>query len=234
MDIIMTHAELKFDNKDLGEFAAYQEQINKLQDEQSDGKSLPDISHKYQEFIMSNFKYDHLLSLEDKINLTSSIVFYHTFLTDMDEFFEEECHLALVTWVDKYVPLIKKKKADEKVFQLLYNIIIIFEIIPIKVADLFELKIFQKLNKIRKYIKHNLYIYHHLDKLINYWTGFCTENYVQYGKKRQRNEEEEKNYFNDEEKEENFELPKKKVNYYYIIFINLLKLITLNFQFLLI
>jgi hypothetical protein len=186
--------------------------------------SFDEISRDYQIYVMNTLKHDYLLTLEDKINFTTSIALYHRFLHNLEEFFEEECHLTLVNWMDKYIPEIKNETAHEKVFQLLYNIILIFEIIPIKVADLFELKIFTKLNKIRKLIKNNLYIYHHLDKLINYWTNFCTENYVQYGKKRSRCEKENiSSSENSDEDINNFENPKKKVNLNSLILVKLIK-----------
>jgi hypothetical protein len=131
---------------------------------------------KLTEYFLQMFKFEKSLTLEQKINFTSLLFYYRCYI-DLEEFYEEECHLSLVKWIYSYLDSFKSDKEDDKVFHLLYNIIIIFEVIPINGNDLFELKIFDKLNKIRKlFKKKNLYIFAHLDNLLNYWTSFCTEN----------------------------------------------------------
>lgn len=231
MDTLALTAKHNFEEKYTDEEGTMHEQILKEKDaccnEFQEPVNFEEISRNYQSYVMTTFKNDYLLTLEDKINFSTSLALYHGFLHNIEEFFEEECHFTLISWMDKYIREIKNETADEKVFQLLYNIILIFEIIPIKVADLFELKIFTKLNKIRKYIKNKLYIYHHLDKLINYWTNFCSENYVLYGKKRCRMEEENFPEISDEDFK-NFANPKKKVNFndnklYTPVLVNLIK-----------
>jgi hypothetical protein len=149
------------------------------------------------------------MRIEEKINFTSNLIYYSPYI-DLEDFFDEECHLSLVLWIYQYLPKFKCGEEDEKVFHLLYNIIIIFEVLPINTSDLFELKIFEKLNKIRKLIKNkNLYTFQHLDNLLNYWTTFCTDNCL---KKRSREEVEKID-------EENFFLDRtnKKVYIYYLI-----------------
>jgi hypothetical protein len=143
------------------------------------------LVEKLTEYVVQVFKYENSLTIEQKINFTSLLIYYRCFI-DLEEFYEEECHLSLVKWIYSNLDSFKSEKEDDFIFHLLYNIIIIFEVLPINVKDLFDLKIFDKLNKIRKLFKNkNLYIFSHLDNLLNYWTTFCTENCF---RKRSRNE----------------------------------------------
>jgi len=129
--------------------------------------------------IIETFKFDHMMKIEAKINFTAMIFTQRDLIAESEDFYEEECHLSLVNWIYEYINESKRynELLDEKVFHLIYNILIIFEILPLKVNDLFELKIFEKLNKLRKFIKtKNINIYSQVDRLLNYWTSFCTNN----------------------------------------------------------
>ncbi len=131
--------------------------------------------------IINAFKCDYMMRVEEKINLTALIFTHRDAISKSDDFFEEECHLSLVNWIYAYINELKKDKSviDDRVYHLLYNILIIFEIFPLKANDLFELKIFEKLNKFRKFIKtKNINIYHQVDRLLNYWSSFCTDNSI--------------------------------------------------------
>jgi hypothetical protein len=166
--------------------------------------SLAEIAN----IIMNTFKFDYLMNLEAKINFTAIIYMNRDLIVENQDFYEEECHLCLVNWIYDYSDKLKSEDVvDEKIFHLIYNILIIFEILPIKVNDLFELKIFEKLNKIRKYIKNkNLNSYNHLDRLITYWNKFCTDNPLYMKPKRDSASciELDSELYN----------PKKKVNYH--------------------
>ena len=203
----------------------HEEQISKENDENSLHYiiNVSDVK-KFKTYVMTSFKFDNLLTVDDKLNLTTCMIYNFPLWSDSEEFFEEECHLALVNWIYALNEKLRSGE-DERVFHLLYNIILIFEVIPLKVADLLKLKIFQKLNKIRKLIKNkNLYYYEHLDNLLNYWTKFCSENYVSSEssqiKKRKRSLD-EVNLKEDNDVNE-FERAKKKVSL--ILKLNLINL----------
>ena len=116
------------------------------------------------------------------------------------EFCEEECHLALLNWVWKYAKKLKKFKIEselrekyllnrennfEEFFQkynillieinfildLLINILNLFSFLPITSSDLLNLKLYQKLQKIKTYIKSfsNINILKTLDFVLNKW-----------------------------------------------------------------
>ena len=116
------------------------------------------------------------------------------------EFCEEECHLALLNWVWKYSKKLKKFKLEselrekyllnrennfEEFFQkynillieinfildLLINILNLFSFLPITSSDLLNLKLYQKLQKIKTYIKSfsNINILKTLDFVLNKW-----------------------------------------------------------------
>ena len=116
------------------------------------------------------------------------------------EFCEEECHLALLNWVWKYSKKLKKFKLEselrekyllnrennfEEFFQkynillieinfildLLINILNLFSFLPITSSDLLNLKLYQKLQKIKSYIKSfsNINILKALDFVLNKW-----------------------------------------------------------------
>ena len=116
------------------------------------------------------------------------------------EFCEEECHLALLNWVWKYSKKLKKFKLEselrekyllnrennfEEFFQkynillieinfildLLINILNLFSFLPITSSDLLNLKLYQKLQKIKTYIKSfsNINILKILDFVLNKW-----------------------------------------------------------------
>jgi len=158
--------------------------------------------------ILDLFKKDHLMDFEEKINLARIVLSYFSNFGIFEEFFEEECHLAMVNWVYKN----KKFLEIENEFTLqsteLLNIILnIFEILPIKVEDIFSLNIYEKLNKFRKIMKNkNFIIYQKLDRLLCYWSQFCIEE-IYLSKKRERIEKE-----NEEMKEIEY-MNKKKVSF---------------------
>lgn len=207
MDIVRPNEQIKSERainclreeeikeNEAGNFFSGEVHINLILD--SSMKNFTEIFNKY---VLQTFKYERSLTIEQKINFTSILVHYRPYL-DLEEFFEEECHLSMVQWIYSNIALFSIE--DDKIFHLLYNIIIIFEVLPINVNDLFELKIFDKLNKIRKLIKNKrLYIFHHLDNLLNYWTNFCTKKCI--------NKRSEREYLEYSEDKDFFE-PNKKV-----------------------
>jgi hypothetical protein len=166
-------------------------QISEISEEQKHQQL--EFSRSVESFIVQTFKYESYMQIEDKINFSFYIINNKIYLLELSEFYEEECHLSLVNWIFKYKNIFKNDYTmDERIKQLIYNILIIFEIFPIKTKDLFSLKIFQKLNKIRKYMKNmiqnrDLDIENKLKRLLDYWQKFIDqETEILLNKKRTR------------------------------------------------
>ena len=107
-----------------------------------------------------------------------------------NDFYEEECHLCLVNWIYNLKNDLRKGFLDGNSYHLINNILNIFETFPINLKDLLVLNIYQKLNKIRKFMKKiNFIIFLKLDNLLNYWESFLNDNLIMINKKRLREEE---------------------------------------------
>jgi hypothetical protein len=143
------------------------------------------------EKIIQIFKWDSYYSIEDKILITNYILYYSQPISTHSDFYEEECHLVLVNWIYNLKNEIQRGYTlDPRIYHLLYNILNIFESFPIDFKDLFNLNIYEKLNKIRKIMKKiNYIIYCKLDCLLNYWKTFSNDNML--NKKRLREFEQE-------------------------------------------
>ena len=152
---------------------------------------VPQYNEKMENEIVSMFKHEKKLSLDDKILLTNLIIINSNKLINYEDFFEEECHLSLVNWIYNLKNDLKKGYIDNKSYHLLYNILNIFESFPINLKDLLVLNIYQKLNKIRKYMKKiNFNIFVKIDGLITYWKEFLNDNCIMINKKRLREDNE--------------------------------------------
>jgi len=167
-------------------------------------------------FLIEIFKNDHILNLDEKLNISKIVFAYFTQFGYFDEFFEEECHLAMVNWIYKYLKKSEKEPEQDipsRFYDLIINILNILEILPIKVEELFSLNIYEKLNKIRKIIKNkDFIIYQKLDRLLCYWSSFFIEESF-LNKKKIRNE-------NENENQDEFEKQRgKKVNIHLLIYL---------------
>lgn len=149
--------------------------------------------------IVEMFKYEEILNLENKIILTNFILeFKRHFLpekTEKDskiyeirdqnsEFYEEECHLRLIKWLLK---IKKNEKEFLKNYFLINNILNIFELIPVNINDLFQLKIYRKLNKLKSKLLNfpNLkFLTFKLENLLKFYSE--SNNYKFLGKKQKR------------------------------------------------
>jgi hypothetical protein len=141
------------------------------------------------EKIVNLFKYDKVLQIEPKIQITNEILMNTDKLINYDDFFEEECHLTLVNWIYNLKNDLRKGVLDNRSYHLIYNILNIFETFPINLKDLLVLNIYQKLNKIRKFMKKiNYIIFLKLDNLLSYWETFLNDNLIMINKKRLREE----------------------------------------------
>ena len=114
------------------------------------------------------------INLEEKINITSLILENKELLFDYEIFYEEDCQFSLLNW--GYIYSKKNNLVENNILYrknlevLLYNIINIFEIFPIKPNDLISLNFIEKLNKIKYTVKNfNIGLYSKIKNLINYW-----------------------------------------------------------------
>ena len=138
--------------------------------------------------------------LNSKYSIVELILNNRDILVNLDEFYEEECQLSLLNWAwnihRKFFGrknetnstgnnletdtnaniflnkefLFKNKCLNNKAEILLFNILNIFEIFPIKPDDLKSLNFIEKLRDIKKDTKsRNLLLYKKIKKLINFW-----------------------------------------------------------------
>ena len=111
---------------------------------------------------------------EEKIYITSLILSNIELLVGFENFYEEDCQFSLLIWgyksCKKYNSVKNKSLYRKNLEVLLYNIIKIFEIFPIKTNDLISLNFIEKLNKIKYTVKNfNLGLYSKIKNLIFYW-----------------------------------------------------------------
>jgi hypothetical protein len=138
--------------------------------------------------------------LNSKYGIVELILNNRDILVNLDEFYEEECQLSLLNWAwnihRKFFGrknetnstgnnletdtnaniflnkefLFKNKCLNNKAEILLFNILNIFEIFPIKPDDLKSLNFIEKLKEIKKDMKSkNLILYKKIKKLIKFW-----------------------------------------------------------------
>ena len=138
--------------------------------------------------------------LNSKYGIVELILNNRDILVNLDEFYEEECQLSLLNWAwnihrkffgrknetnstgnnletdtnaNNFLNkefLFKNKCLNNKAEILLFNILNIFEIFPIKPDDLKSLNFIEKLRVIKKDMKsRNLLLYKKIKKLINFW-----------------------------------------------------------------
>ena len=133
--------------------------------------------------VISKFKNEESLTLKDKLEFSYLLsLAISSFNEEMiKEFNEEECHLSLLNWVWRYRKKIKEfrniiqNKNSLKlipnfiyffsnkynkllieinfILQLLINILNILYFLPITSSELLNLKLYEKLSKIKEYIK---------------------------------------------------------------------------------
>ena len=133
--------------------------------------------------LLSIFKNEENLTLKDKLDFSYLISIAISSFTDemIKEFNEEECHLSLLNWVWIYKKKFKEFRIENElknsiklipnfdnffsnkynkllieinfILQLLINILNIFKFLPITSSELLSLKFYEKLSKIKQYIK---------------------------------------------------------------------------------
>ena len=114
---------------------------------------------EFEREVIKKIQNDDELSIGGKISVTKYIIANQKYFSQLNDFYEEECHLSLINWVWEKKNLIKYQPFSYEqviemnfLLELLYNILNIFELLPIKSNDLLDLKLYEKLFKIKGYI----------------------------------------------------------------------------------
>ena len=155
----------------------------------------------FMEIILSTLKKEGDLTLKEKLDFSFLLSISRGNFTEetIKEFCEEECHLTLLNWVWKYAKKLKKFKLETEIkekcinitnifddffpkynkllieinfiLDLLINILNLFSFLPINSYDILNLKLYQKLYKIKLYIKSfsNVNILTSIDYVLNKW-----------------------------------------------------------------
>ena len=155
-----------------------------------------------EQLIINTIKQEDSMSLLSKLQFTYFISQHANLLSQLSEFFEEECHLSLLNWVWKEKKLLKNPYSSLSdmnslcgVLELLYNILFIFENLPIKSNDILDLRLFEKLHKIKVYINRwNVFlpVLGKISAVLDKWKKEVDDDTEEkLGQKRKRNNEEE-------------------------------------------
>ena len=155
-----------------------------------------------EQLIINTIKHEDSMSLLSKLQFTYFISQHANLLSQLSEFYEEECHLSLLNWVWKEKKLLKNPYSSLNdmnslcgVLELLYNILFIFENLPIKSNDILDLRLFEKLHKIKVYINRwNVFlpVLGKISAVLDKWKkGVDDDTEEKLGQKRKRNNEEE-------------------------------------------
>ena len=170
----------------------------------SNFSSLPSqlTAESLEQLIINTIKQEDSMSLLSKLQFTYFISQHANLLSQLSEFYEEECHLSLLNWVWKEKKLLKNPYSSLSdmnslcgVLELLYNILFIFENLPIKSNDILDLRLFEKLHKIKVYINRwNVFlpVLGKISAVLDKWKKEVDDDTEEkLGQKRKRNNEEE-------------------------------------------
>ena len=155
-----------------------------------------------EQLIINTIKQEDSMSLLSKLQFTYFISQHANLLSQLSEFYEEECHLSLLNWVWKEKKLLKNPYSSLSdmnslcgVLELLYNILFIFENLPIKSNDILDLRLFETLHKIKVYINRwNVFlpVLGKISAVLDKWKKEVDDDTEEkLGQKRKRNNEEE-------------------------------------------
>ena len=149
---------------------------------QPESNCLVHPNSDYMTPILSTLKKDEDLTLKEKLEFSYCLsLAIKSFNEDMiKEFNEEECHLTMLNWVWRYGKKFKEFRIENEIknsinltqnfdiffpkynillieinfiMDLLINILNIFIFLPITSNEILNLKLYEKLSKIKKYIK---------------------------------------------------------------------------------
>ena len=157
---------------------------------------IPDL----EKIILDTFRKDDELTLGEKIAFSSWLVLIRNSLTEemINNLNEEEWHLSLLNWIWNYKKNLKDyydlsqqspnfqnlennnsnfQKYNKLIIEinlileLLINILNVFVFLPINSRDILHLKLYEKLFKIKEYIKFytNDYLFNLIQLVLNKW-----------------------------------------------------------------
>ena len=149
--------------------------------------------NNFKKFILDTIKNDDELALKDKLAFSLFLVMNTSGFNEelINEFNEEECHLSLLNWIWRYNKKLKQFQLEHQlkinlfqnfdnflpnynkllieiniIMELLINILNFLAFLPINSSDILHLKLYEKLLKIKGYIKS--YANEYLLNLINF------------------------------------------------------------------
>lgn len=143
---------------------------------------LPNINNKEElhKYILEVSKIEENMNLNEKYICSICLTMNKNFFTKeiIEDVLEEEFHLTLMKWLknEKYI-IEEPNKSDPYKFNiyigLLFNIITLFEIFPIKTRDLCKFHLYKNFLKLRNLIKLNInnsfpFLFS-LNNLLNKW-----------------------------------------------------------------
>lgn len=160
--------------------------------------------NNFRKYILATIKNDDELTLKEKITFSFYLVMNTNSFNEeiIREFNEEECHLSLVNWIWRYNKKFKEFKLQNQlklnffenfdnilsqynkllieiniIMELLINILNFFVFLPINSSDILRLKLYEKLIKIKGYIKSyaNEYILNLINLVLNKWKSTVDE-----------------------------------------------------------
>ena len=152
----------------------------------------------FKNYILGKIKNDDEFTLQDKLAYSLLLLMNKDEFTEelIKEFNEEECHLSLLNWVWRYNKKFKQFQALNQfkiilienfeivlpqynkllieiniILELLINILNFFVILPINSNDILNLKLYEKLSKIKENIKTyaNDYLLNLINFVLNKW-----------------------------------------------------------------
>ena len=171
-----------------------------------EGNIEEEAKNNLKKFILETFKNDDDLTLKEKLAFSLFLVMNTQNFDEqmIKELNEEECHLSLLNWVWRYNKKIKQFQVLHQlkinllenfeiflpqynkllieinfIMELLINILNLFVFLPINSSDILHLKLYEKLFKIKEYIKAytNDYLLNLINYVLNKWkTVVDTEN----------------------------------------------------------
>ena len=160
--------------------------------------------NNFRKYILGTIKNDDELTLKEKITFSFYLVMNTNSFNEeiIREFNEEECHLSLINWIWRYNKKFKEFKLQNQlklnyfenfdnilsqynkllieiniIMELLINILNFFVFLPINSSDILHLKLYEKLIKIKGYIKSyaNEYILNLINLVLNKWKSTVDE-----------------------------------------------------------
>lgn len=175
--------------------------INETPKNFSNYTCAPLTSENFEQLIINTIKQEDFMNLQAKVYFTYFIIQNQHLLVNLNDFYEEECHLSLLNWVWKEKSLLKNPCFSTEFYslnfllELLNNILNIYEILPIKSNDILDLKLFEKLKKIKGYIaKWNIYlpIFDKITSILSKWKNEVdTFTEIKLNQKRKRHNEDD-------------------------------------------